>query len=200
MTLHRGLAIAAAVLGSAAAVADFRPSVREAQLASEIESERDHMSALDLADRIRKTEPNLNVIDLRSPAEFREFHIPGARNLSISQLSAGRLPRNATIVLYSEGGTHAAQAWVLMRLQGYPNVFVLREGIYEWVSRVHDPKLAVDATPQERAEFERAAELSRYFGGTPSIGVPRSEIPSGYWQNSPPPSAPLIQKIRRGGC
>jgi hypothetical protein len=36
---------------------------------------------------------------------------------------------------------------------------------YEWIGRVLEPRLAVDATPDERTQFERAASLSRFFGG-----------------------------------
>jgi rhodanese-related sulfurtransferase len=200
MTRNRALAIAAAVLGCAAMLADLRPSNQTAALALEIDSERDHMSALDLAERIKSHEVGLRVVDLRSAAEFKELQIPGAQNLSITRLAAERLPRTGTIVLYSEGGTHAAQAWVLLRMQGYRNVFVLREGIYEWMARVMEPRLAVDATPEERAEFGRAAGLCRYFGGTPQSGVPRSEIQAGYWNGVPDKAEPLVKKIRRKGC
>jgi len=200
MRERRILAVVAAVLGLGAAAADLRPSADVRHLATEIEAEADHISALDLGTRIRSGEPDLRVLDLRSEAEFTAFHIPGARNVSLTKLAAERLPRQGTTVLYSEGGTHAAQAWVLLRVQGYGNVFVLRDGIYEWISRVFQPRLAVDASAAERVEFARAAELSRFFGGTPLSGVPRSEVPQGYWTGATPASAPLIEKIHRRGC
>jgi hypothetical protein len=106
--------------------------------------------------------------------------------------------------LYSEGGAHSAQAWVLMRMRGYRQVFILREGIYEWISRVHEPRLATDATAAEQAEFARAAELSRFFGGLPLAGVPRNEVPVGYWTGSAStqasPVRETVAKIRRRGC
>ena len=47
------------------------------------------------------------------------------------------------------------QAWVLPRRRGYRHVFVLREGLYEWIARVLEPRLAVDATPNERSSSKR---------------------------------------------
>jgi len=117
-----------------------------------------------------------------------------------------RLPPDATVVLYSEGGAHAAQAWVLLRVRGYSRVVVLREGVYEWIARVLDPRLATDATARERAAFARAAEQSRFFGGDPRSGVPRADVPVGYWTTEQDGAAPnldartLIARVRRRGC
>jgi len=198
------LAATAATLAGAAALADFRSprhgtQVDVTQLAAEIEAGDDHISAIDLAERIMKGDGNIRVLDLRSEAEFGEFHIPGARLTSIAALAREQLPRDETIALYSEGGGHAAQAWVLLRLRGYRKVLVLREGIYEWMSRVLEPRLAKDATAAERREFERAALLSRYFGGVPRSGVDRSELHTGYWTDVAQ-ARPDARSTRRRGC
>jgi rhodanese-related sulfurtransferase len=146
-----------------------------------------------------KGDETLRVLDLRTEAEFADLHIPGAQLASMAGLARETLPRDATIALYSEGGAHAAQAWVLLRLRGYRKVVVLREGIYEWISRVLEPRLAVDATPAELTEFERASVLSRYFGGIPRSGVARSELPAGYWTNTFQ-AVPDRRTTRRRGC
>ncbi len=202
--VHLALAIVAAVFGLAAPLARSSSSVDADGLAGEIASERDHLSALELAERLMRGDPSLRVFDLRSAAEFEELHIPTAQLTSIDMLVKENVPRDATLVVYSEGGAHAAQAWVLLRLRGYRNVFVLREGMYEWVSRVRDPRLAADATDTERTEFERAAIYSRFFGGTPVDGVARSDVPVGYWTQNAPSApervAPVARPIRRRGC
>lgn len=191
------LAIAAAMLGSAAAFVDLRPTADPIRLAAEVDTERDHISALDLAERIMRGDAGLQVFDLRSAAEFDNVHIPTARQISIVELVKQALPLQATIVLYSEGGAHAAQAWVLLRMRGYRNVYFLREGLYEWLSRVLEPRLAIDATAAERAQFARAAELSRFFGGDPRSDVPRAQVPTGYWTNAP---AVTRATVRKRGC
>jgi rhodanese-related sulfurtransferase len=176
-------------------------------LAADIAAERDHISATVLGERLMRGESSLLVFDLRSAAEFAELHIPSATRIAVEDLGHAPLPRSATIVVYSEGGAHAAQAWMLLRLRGYRRVFFLREGLYEWIARVLEPRLAVDATVAERAEFDRAAALSRFFGGVPRAGVPRAEVPIGYWtggqHGSDGPAdrtSQVVATIRRRGC
>jgi rhodanese-related sulfurtransferase len=212
-SLHRGLGVVTATLALAAVAVGLK-GVDPGSLAAEIESERDHISAPDLASLIIAGDPTLRVVDLRSPSEFARMHIPGARHATIDTLSREPLPRDATLVLYSEGGAHAAQAWVLLRMRGHRHVYFLREGLYEWLARVMEPRLPTDATERERADFARAAEMSRFFGGIAREGVPRAEVPTGYWngghdeQSAPgtataarkPSANQLIAGIRRRGC
>ena len=204
-SVHRGLAVAAATLAFAAALVDARPAIDAATLAAEIEADRDHISAPELAERIMRREPDLRIFDLRSRADYDAFHIPSASHATLDELSRTTFPRQASIVLYSEGSAHAAQAWVLLRLRGVRNVYFLREGVYEWIARVREPRLAVDATGRERAEFERAVALSRFFGGMARTSVPRSEVPEGYWTGTASPdvasrAAQAIAGVRRRGC
>jgi rhodanese-related sulfurtransferase len=186
-------------------------------LATEIATERDHISALELGEQIMRGE-SLRVIDLRSAGEFAQLHVPGATRMALEDLAGASLPRSAAIVLYSEGGTHAAQAWMLLRLRGYTRVRFLREGLYEWIARVLEPSLASDATAAERAEFERAQLLTRFFGGMAHVDVPRSELPVGYWTTRRDEShepdrlddesgsgrrastSQMVARIRRRGC
>jgi uncharacterized protein len=209
--VHRRLGTVAAVLAVASAAVGLT-TVDARSIATEIEHEQDHISAPDLADLIISGDRVLRVFDLRSSAEFERMHIPGARHATLETLSREPLPRDATIVLYSEGGAHAAQAWVLLRLRGHQRVFFLREGMYEWLARVIEPRLATDATASERAEFDRAVPMSRFFGGSAREGVPRPEISIGYW-NSPAREASgaapsstrsaadqMVARVRRRGC
>jgi rhodanese-related sulfurtransferase len=157
-----------------------------------------------LAARLIAGDPLLRVFDLRSAAEFEEMHIPTARHASVETLLRDVLPQETTLVLYSEDGAGAARAGASLRLRGYRHILVLREGLYEWIARVIEPRLAVDATPAERAAFEIAAAQSRFFGGLPRADVSRAEVPVGYWSGGPTATASdsrqAVAGIRRRGC
>ena len=212
--VHTVLLFAAAWAGLAAASTGSGSPDETSRMAAEISAGRDHISAPQLAERLMTGDRTLRLFDLRSTGEFEQMHIPTAEHASIETLLREPLPPDTTIVVYSEGGAHAAQAWVLLRRRGYSRVFVLREGLYEWIARVIEPRLAADATPAERSAFDEAARYSRFFGGVPLQDVPRAEVPAGYWTDQPggfegsalPNSASgastqaVVAGVRRRGC
>jgi len=194
------------VLGGAAAASESTGPADTRRLVADIVAGRDQTTAVALAERIKGGE-RMTVLDLRSEDEFRRFHIPSAEHATLAGLLNTALPRAVPIALYAGDGPRAAQAWAVLRVRGYRHVTYVREGLYEWIARVHEPSLAVDATAAERAEFERLAALSRYFGGQPRLDVPRADIPAGYWTaggvDASRPSmstALLVAAIRRRGC
>jgi len=176
VTPSRFLGAAAVVLGGLAAVAgspyrSAHGAIDVAALAADVANERDHVTALELAQWIRDRKPQLHVLDLRTKAEYLEYSIPGAAFVPLESLASLTLDRRDTLVLYSGGGAHAAQGWVMLRALGYSNVFFLRGGLNEWLDEVAAPTNATD--------------LTRYFGGTAR--------PKG----SP---APTVAELRRRGC
>jgi 3-mercaptopyruvate sulfurtransferase SseA len=137
MNVRRSLVVAAIALGALAALTgDPRPP-RESRLdvrklAGEVAREEDHVTARQLATWIRERKSGLRVLDVRSPREFAAYHIPGAQRESVESLVTTSFSPEETLVLYSEGGAHAAQAWVLLRASGHERVFFLRGGLKEW--------------------------------------------------------------------
>ena len=165
------------------------------------------ISAPELAARIVRREPALRVFDLRPRADYERFHVPGAAHATVRSLARDPLPSPVTAVVYAHTLTHAARASARLSERGVPDVSMLRGGLYEWIVRIHEPRLAADATAAERAEFEQALLWSRFFGGRPLENVPRSQIPSGYWTNgrdgderSLEATLLAVAAIRRRGC
>jgi rhodanese-related sulfurtransferase len=140
------------------------------RLAAIVQAEQDHVTALELARWIRERKPGLRVIDVRGADDFAAFHLPTAENLSLTQLTRARFRPDETVVLYSEGGTHAAQGWFFLRARGLDRVFFLREGLYEWATQIVEPRLPDDASAETKARWPEQAALSRYFGGSPRVG------------------------------
>jgi sulfur-carrier protein adenylyltransferase/sulfurtransferase len=202
MTARRPLALAAAALGALAVVADVArgPSVDLDALALEVETERDHVSALQLASWIREGRPGLRVVDLRSRGEFAAYHIPTAVHASLTDLVAEEPRPGETLVLYSEGGTHAAQGWFMLRARGVENVFFLREGLYEWLGGVMSPTLPPQPTAAQRASFDSASSLGRYFGGVPRAAAsedPAFSLPARADEQA---TGEAVRRVRRRGC
>ena len=166
----------ALVLGALAAVAGTPDRARNARLdveslATAVDHEDDHVTAVELAEWIRDRRLGLRVIDIRSSEEFNAAHIPTAERITLSDLAETPFRRDETIVLYSEGGAHAGQGWVFLRALGYDQVYWLRGGIREWLEDVMNPSIESTASDSARKAFKRVSDLSRYFGGSPHVGV-----------------------------
>ena len=98
---------------------------------SEVSEAKDHIDPMELAERLIREDSGLTLVDLRSPSEFSQFHLRGAINIPLESLahSVTTLPRDQLIVLYTNGTTHAAQAWLELRRSGWDNVKVLTDGL-----------------------------------------------------------------------
>ena len=174
------------------------PQSLASDLASEVEREDDHVTALELAQWIRERKPGLRVLDVRSDSEFAVYHIPSAERMPLSTIATLKPDDGETLVLYSEGGAHAAQGWVLLRTTGHRNVYFLRGGLLDWMEDVMSPALPADTS---RA---RIAALSRYFGGTPRAGVvpfPAAGATAHRAADSTATTAAsAVARMRRRGC
>jgi hypothetical protein len=171
LTLNQKLALAAVALGAVALFAAPYPGSKVTldakELALAVGTEADHVEAPELAAWIIESRADYRLVDLRSEAEYAQYHIPSAVNVPMNVLTDAGLGRQEKIVLYSEGGIHSAQAWMLLRVQGYRSVYMLKGGLDEWKDQVLFPVVADNPTPSERARDERLRSMSAYFGGQP---------------------------------
>lgn len=170
-TTNRALAAAALALGLLATLGrpaqGHKVTLDTQELATIVESKVDHVTARELADWIVQGKADWRLIDLRDEAAFAAYHIPGAENVPLTQLPDAGLGRNEKIVLYSDGGIHSAQAWLLLRAQEYTGVYMLFGGLDAWKDDVLFPTALANPTPEQAADFAKASELAKHFGGQP---------------------------------
>ena len=97
-------------------------SSRAASLAQLVAAGEDHVTARELSDWLIKDRRDFILVDIRQLREFDAGHIEGARHIPLNRLLAEQaldsLPAGRTIVVYSNGSAHAAQAALLLRLAG----------------------------------------------------------------------------------
>lgn len=137
------------------------------ELALMVENKVDHVTVDDLADWIIKTKSNFRLIDLNEEKDYKDYHIPGAENITLSTLNDGQLQHNEKIILYSNGGIHAAQAWMLLKTKGYKNVYTILGGLEEWKDQVLFPVIPDSIPAGQENHFSMLKERSKYFGGVP---------------------------------
>lgn len=176
LTLNVKLASAAIFLGVVAfiignPVNNSIAKVDMQELSTMVQKEVDRVSVETLADWIIKGKSDYRLIDTRTEKEFNEYNIPTSENIPVTNLLDGGLLRNEKIILYADAGTHSAQAWFLLKAKNYMGVYILQGGLEEWKDKILFPKLALNASPEEKTKFDKLAEVSKFFGGVPQTGT-----------------------------
>ena len=163
----------------------------------------DKVKPLELADWIIKDKADYTLVDLRNEEKFSEYFIPTAINIPLPELPESDLLRNQKIILYAEDDINAAQAWFILKSKNFRGVYILDGGLKNWQDEVLFPKLAVNASKEEIAQFEKIKEISQYFGGyaqTDSTQVSETKV------NMPTPkvtsqsTGTKTKKKKREGC
>jgi rhodanese-related sulfurtransferase len=196
------LAVTLALAGAIAQGTSAGPvnAVAVAQAASD---EKDHVTPGELARWILEKRQDYQLIDIREPWRYDDYHIPTAVNIPFTQLftDAGlkQLSREKKIVLYGYGAGHAAEGQLLLSMKGY-NAYSVREGIVQWWEEIMTP-LSVRSDSPSPAGYREAKQLREQFlGGAakPSTSAaPAEAVP-------PPPPTPQptpANKLKLGrGC
>ena len=128
----------------------------------------------DLADWLIEGKMDYRLIDLRTEEKYNEYHIPSAELIDPANLLKARIQRNEKILLYADDDLRAAQGWYLLKTRKYASVYILKDGLNCWKEKILFPKLIKDASEKEKAEFAKIAEVSKFFGGVPQMGVENS--------------------------
>lgn len=214
LTPVRGLALAFVALGLLSAIAGnpYRgpfARVDTKQLALDAGTRADHVSVDELANWLIEGRNDFLVIDVRDEAAFAAYHIPGAINVPLAALASDFAAANERVIFYSDGGIHAAQAWLLLRSLGYPAVYMLLGGLEEWNNSILFPTAPDEnAAASAQVEFARRAAIAKYFGGQPrangdggASGAPKPLQVAPPAPAAPPPATtPPAGRKKKEGC
>ena len=74
------------------------------------------------------------IIDVRTPGEYRDGHIPGVVNIPLDELEKriGEIPKDKKVVLICRTGSRSAQGTRLLRSKGLNNVYNSTGGMSTW--------------------------------------------------------------------
>ncbi len=89
----------------------------------------------DLQQLIKQSSDQLTIIDVRSPEEYTEKHIPGAINIPLAELESrsNELYKQSLIITAcSKGGGRSSQAAELLNQLGFSKTKFLCGGTFGW--------------------------------------------------------------------
>jgi len=81
------------------------------------------------------TQPSLPVIDVRTPVEFAEVHVPQARNVPLDELKPGSLQiqKGQPVYLLCRSGQRATKAADKFAKEGFSQPVVVEGGTLAWI-------------------------------------------------------------------
>ncbi len=171
------------------------------QMLNELRTHTYTVSADEMAAAIINNDPSYQLIDLRTPEEFKEYSLPGAINIPFKELFDEKweayIDQDAKKnVFYSNGTTLASEAWMLTRQKGIKNNYVLDGGLNNWFATIIQPTPPKDTDDQEAFNlYQQRLGARQYFvGGAAShAGAAKSKA------RKPLPKRKK-RKMVQGGC
>jgi hypothetical protein len=211
LSLNQRLGGLALALGALAVFANVTPghtvTLNAKELLTGVERQEDHVTPSELAAWIVEGRTDYRLVDIRDERAFAEYHVPTAESVPLATVLDGALGRTEKIVLYGDGGIHAAQAWMVLKGKGYTQVYTLLGGLDAWKDDVLFPVMPQSPTAEEQAKFDRAVHMAKYFGGQPRAAVAPGAAPMALPATAPsvaPPTLPAgagsAPKKKREGC
>jgi rhodanese-related sulfurtransferase len=183
-----GLAGVAALAGSP--YRGSRLTVDGDALARTAATGADHVSPATLADRLIASTNDYRLIDLRPPEAYAKERIPGAENVPMTALPGAPWTPTEPVLLYSEDGERAAQAWLYLKARGVRRVSTLEGGYAAWRDQVLFPALPVPKDDAARLQAERKRAIAAHFGGAARIAT---AAPAAGLTPQPTPAPPVAR-------
>jgi rhodanese-related sulfurtransferase len=76
---------------------------------------------------------DLNIIDVRTPVEFAEVHVPQARNEPLDKFNAGAVAKDKPVYLLCRSGQRATKAAEQLAAVGHSEALVVEGGTHAWI-------------------------------------------------------------------
>jgi rhodanese-related sulfurtransferase len=121
--------------------------------------------------QLLNSDTGLTLIDVRTPVEYAEVHVPQARNEPLDQfdpktlLASGQLPREQPVYLLCRSGGRASKAAEKFAKEGLDNAVVVEGGTLAWI----DAGLPVNRGTAKVISLERQVRI--VAGSLVLIGV-----------------------------
>ncbi len=173
------------------------------ELLNEVKEELQFVHPDQVADMLVSKDPSLQLIDVRSSAEFEKFSLPGAINVPLENLLSDDFEYyiNQDIklnVFYSNGSNSANEAWMITRQLGYKNNYVLQGGLNFWVETIMNPEKPAETSPNEEiAKYDFRKGAGAALGGA-------AVVPSSNKANASAAKPPIVKRKKKkgvqGGC
>ncbi|WP_372947443.1 rhodanese-like domain-containing protein [Mariniphaga sp.] len=173
------------------------------ELLEEVKSGTQFIGPDQVADMVISNDPSLQLIDVRSAAEYEKFNLPNSINIPLVDILNPEweeyINQDVNLnVFYSNGTNDANQAWMITRQLGYKNNYVLQGGLNYWAETVLNPEAPASTSPNEEIlKYNLRKGAGMALGGEAAETAPAIGSPS---TPKPPVQKRATKKPVQGGC
>jgi sulfur-carrier protein adenylyltransferase/sulfurtransferase len=173
------------------------------QLLEEVKSGSQFIGPDEVADLLIAKDPSLQLIDVRSAAEFEKYSLQNAINIPLVDILNPEweeyLNQDVRLnVFYSNGTNDANQAWMITRQLGYTNNYVLQGGLNYWAETILNPDVPQSSAPNEEIlKYNLRKGAGMALGGEATENTAPAAAPAG---PVPPVQKRETRKRVQGGC
>lgn len=139
------------------------------KLLSVVTDEKTYFTVDQVAKFVVSEDSMVQIIDLRSPEEFRSFNIPGSINIPYKEFlnsDPGSILNNGNLryIFYSNGDFDSNYALVFAKGTNLNNVYVMKGGLNEWFNSVMNSSFSGERiSARENALFETRTRAKKMF-------------------------------------
>lgn len=144
-------------------------TVNPKKLLSEVLDNSTYFTVDQVAKFMVSEDSSVQIIDLRTPEEFRTLNIPGSINVPYSKLldnDPGSFLNNgkARNIFYSNGDFDSNYAIAIERGLNFNNTYVMKGGLNEWFNTVMNSNFTGERiSARENALFETRTRVRKMF-------------------------------------
>lgn len=144
-------------------------TVKPQKLLSEVIDDNVCLTVDQVARFVVSEDSSVQIIDLRTPEEFRKVNIPGSINIPYSIIldkDPGTVLNNgkARNIFYSNGDFESGYAIAIARGLNLKNTFVMKGGLNEWFNVVMNSKFTGEKiSARENALYETRTRAKKMF-------------------------------------
>jgi rhodanese-related sulfurtransferase len=147
-------------------------NARPSKVLEEVLDQNTYLTADQVARLVVSEDKTIQLIDVRSPEEFRTFNIPGSLNVPYNEFfdkDPDRFFNNnnnykTKYIFYSNGDLYSNYAFVIARGLRYNNTYVMKGGLNEWFNTVMNSSFTGDRiSARENALFEIRMRARKMF-------------------------------------
>jgi rhodanese-related sulfurtransferase len=143
--------------------------VKPHKLLSEVLDNKTYFTVDQVARFVISEDSSVQIIDLRSPEEFRTVNIPGSINIPYNELlnydlSATLNNGKTRNIFYSNGDFDSNYAIAISRGLNFKNTYVMKGGLNEWFKTVMNSNFSGERiSARENTLFETRTRAKKMF-------------------------------------